>query len=202
MKFVLQILLWLPFAGMCQTIYLNDYYGYYIGISQKEIKSTDQLKYYMLLTLCKNFCGVDFNQPGGKKWIAVTDDIIAPYWANHCEISNNANNQIQIQSDTFFFSLRPIDTLMLKIENSSFKEYVGDTLYRVSGRRYNDTMIWSGWTYCPVFNPNGGEEWWRLNENIIYPYKPVWYYWYSQTIISDSLFNHPLTKKIRKKLLK
>lgn len=201
---VLQILLFLHFLGTCQNLNLNDYYGYYIGISNQDIKSQYDLKYYMLLTLQKGFCGINFNQPGEEKWMRMSDDIIAPHWAYQCSVIAIPDNQFKIESKSFFFSLKSIDSLRLKIENSTFTQYIGDTIYRITARKYKDDELYYSWSYFPVFVTSLGENIWRLNDKIMYPDKPVWYFINFitdyRTILPDSLFSHPLTKKIKNRL--
>jgi len=174
---LLQIVLFFPLLVNCQTFILDNYYGYYIGISLSDLQNPDKLKYYMLLTLEKNFCALSFNQLGDEKFIPLSDDIMCYNWDYKCKLTTLPDNRLQIQSNNFYFTLKTIDSLRLKIENSTYLQYIGDTIYRVTGQTYKGDQLANGWSYIPAYNPSLGESIWGLNYYIDYPEKPVWYFY-------------------------
>jgi hypothetical protein len=205
-KLVLQLLLFFPLLVNCQTFDFDKYYGDYIGILSSEIKNPDRLKHYMLLSLEKNFCGINFNQLEDQKFIPLTNDITCYNWNYKCKLTALLDNRLQIQSTNFYFTLEAIDSLRLIIKNSTYLQYVGDTIYRVTCHRYKGDPLSSGWSYLPAYNQSLGESIWGLNYYIDYPEKPVWYFYNfetnNRTFVPDSLFSHPLTQKIRNKIKK
>ena len=201
---VLYTFLLFPFLGNCQNFNMENMYGYYIGISLSNIKNKFEIKHYMVLALEKNFYAINFNQLGDQKTMAYSDDIIGLKWDYKCTAKVLSNNHLQIQSKNFYFNLKMIDSLTLKIEGSTYLQYIGDTLYRVSARRYNGDLLDNGWAYLPYYNQNGAEEIYVLNSYLDYPQAPVWYYYNLEAnrriYIPDSLYFHPLTKKIRSRI--
>ena len=205
-KYLIHILLLIPLLGNCQNFNMENSFGFYIGISSSDIKSGSEIKPYMLLVLRKNFYAINFNQLEAERMVAYSDDIIGPKWDYKCSMSIFMDNSFLIKSNNFYFILQRIDSLTLKIEGTTFTQYIGDTLYRVSSTRYNGDFLDNGWAYLPYSCSSMGEEIYILNYYLSFPQMPVWYYWNIETnshiYRSDSLHIHPLIKKIKKKLEK
>ena len=176
-KYILQVLLLVPLIGNCQNFNIDNLYGYYIGISTSEIKNQSEIKHYMVLELTKNSYAINFNQLGDQRTFAYTDDIIAFKWDYQCTLSVLPDNSFQIKSNNFYFTLRSIDSLTLKIEGSTYLQYIGDTLYRVSARRFKGDYLANGWEYMPFYSQSSGDEIYILNSHLEYPQTPVWHYY-------------------------
>ncbi len=189
--------------SLSQTLSLENYYGIYMGIDTSDIYGFGEVKKDLILSIEKNQFELEFNQLDNKKWFHLTPDINAPKWDYSGNLTILEDNLIRLRSGNLFFDLKVIDSLRLKIVISNKQNFINDTLYRVSGRRYIGESFLSDWTYYPNSSILG-ETIWFSDYYITYPVNPVWYYndyaKGTHVIIKDSLYSNPLTKKIRKEI--